>query len=136
MSVLESHSDKPLAGKISRRALLNTAAIIAAASAIAATGGTAALIPRRFELEICLEQLRGKPGTIAIGHHYLALHPQHNNQRELSAAIQHDMAAHRQSLSALIKNDFCSDRTLLVDGWPLALTEARLCALAHLSNTA
>lgn len=133
-SAPESH-DQAVIGTMSRRELLLGAALVAAVSAFAATGGTltGAL---GSELENCAAQLRSQPGMAAIGRHYLTLHPQHRDHNALRTVLRQDITAHRQSLAALIKSDFCADRTLLVDGWPLALTEARFCALAYLSTTA
>ena len=54
----------------------------------------------------------------------------------LQSLVRADLATHRGDLTALIKDDFRTGRTLQADGWALSLTEARLCALANLPNTA
>ena len=44
-----------------------------------------------------------------------------------------DAAAIRARLSSIIRDDFAAERTLRLDGWLVAETEARLCALAALT---
>jgi hypothetical protein len=44
-----------------------------------------------------------------------------------------DVAAIRARLSAVIRDDFATERTIRLDGWLVSETEARLCALAAMS---
>ncbi len=42
------------------------------------------------------------------------------------------MTALRETVAARVRDDFATARVVNVDGWLLARTEARLCALAYL----
>ena len=79
-----------------------------------------------------------------IGVAYVQQHPQEANTRILLDRIVSSPAADelqqfdgtdqslRQLLDRMIRDDFGADRIVKLQGWVLALTEARLCALAAL----
>ncbi len=120
--------------RLTRRDFLHATATIAVASVIALTNGQTGLISAEPEINHRLASLRGRSGAIIIAKRYFLLYPQHAEQAVLQALIEADMAAHDGSLAALLKDDFCANRTMLADGWLVSLTEARLCALAGLPN--
>src|SRR5258705_8823393 len=64
----------------------------------------------------------------AIGAQYRRLVPPENDRLRLRAAI----LAPRMSIAAMVRRDFETGRTVLVDGWVLPATEARQCALFSL----
>ncbi|HXG95638.1 MAG TPA: hypothetical protein VNJ06_00850 [Gemmatimonadales bacterium] len=64
----------------------------------------------------------------AIGVQYRRLVPAENDRLFLRAAI---LAPH-PSIAATVRRDFETGRTVLVNGWVLAATEARQCALFSL----
>src|SRR5213083_1538529 len=61
----------------------------------------------------------------AIGAQYRRLVPAENDRIRLRAAI----LAPRMSIVAMVRRDFDTGRTVLVNGWVLSATEARQCAL-------
>lgn len=122
--------------RISRRDFLLVTPAIAAVSVIALTSGQTALASPQPDGAHHLLPLRGRTGAIIAAERYFSLYPRHAEPAALQALIQADLAAHRGDLKALIKDDFCANRTMLADGWMLSLTEARLCALATFANAA
>lgn len=78
-------------------------------------------------------------GTAAIGRRYLALYPQEADADHLTAAL-FDTAkpspttadALRSELSRQRQQDFRNGQVVVVDGWLLARSEARVCALSAL----
>ncbi|MFZ1623500.1 MAG: twin-arginine translocation signal domain-containing protein [Gammaproteobacteria bacterium] len=122
--------------RISRRDFLQVTASIAVTAAITLANGQTSPVSPEPAINHRLASLRGRPGTIIIAQQYFSLYPQHAKHAVLQPLIEADMAAHHGSLAALLKADFCASRTMLADGWLLALTEARLCALAGLPNAA
>jgi hypothetical protein len=79
------------------------------------------------------------PGARKLGSQYLIDHPE-----EADAALLADLlcapgsrsigpAALRHNIAKLRADDFVAGRIALVDGWILARTEARACALAALT---
>jgi hypothetical protein len=77
-----------------------------------------------------------------LGRRYLEDTPQEAHARRLIALIgttPADMesdAALRERLQARIRQDFIDGATVTVDGWRLAVTEARLCALVSVLQDA
>lgn len=84
----------------------------------------------------------------AIGHAYLREVPGESNAgilaemivrsgpvrlRRLDSLSKKDLM---DTLRALIRQDFVSENTVMLDGWVLSRTEARLCALCALSQAA
>lgn len=122
--------------RISRRDFLLVTTAIATASAMALTNGQTNTAPLEWATGDQLAFLRRRAGAIIAGKRYLSLYPRHAEPSVLHALISADLAAHRGDLKALIKDDFCANRTMLADGWMLSLTEARLCALANLAHAA
>ena len=67
------------------------------------------------------------PSARAIGAAYLRSHPADRLDAETLVAALPTVAEH-------VRNDFSNARVVTVDGWMLAVTEARLCALAYLTG--
>ena len=122
--------------RISRRDFVLVTTAIATASVIGLTKGQTALASSEPDGEHQLVPLRGRAGAVIAAQRYLSLYPRHAEPGVLQALLEADLAAHRGDLKALIKDDFCANRTMLADGWILSLTEARLCALANLAHAA
>ena len=122
--------------RISRRDFVLVTTAIATASVIGLTKGQTALASSEPDGEHQLVPLRGRAKAVIAAQRYLSLYPRHAEPGVLQALLEADLAAHRGDLKALIKDDFCANRTMLADGWILSLTEARLCALANLAHAA
>jgi hypothetical protein len=82
----------------------------------------------------------GRPGVRALGHRYLALVPQERDTTLLARtlfgpdyAVPGSLAEARRRIVASRDRDFAAGDTVVVDGWILARTEARLCALCVLA---
>lgn len=91
---------------------------------------------RRFAPQLLLGAL-GAARVTAIGQLWLGRTPAERSVDALVAAIAGRLTGLRwprgQTLEAVIAEDFEQGRTVLVDGWMLAVTEARQCALFALS---
>ena len=83
----------------------------------------------------------------AVGHAYLREAPGKTSPGWLAAVLHHDAFAGgdlralsddalRARLAASVRRDYDAMRIVRVDGWVLAVTEARLCALATLVRDA
>lgn len=85
--------------------------------------------------------------ALAVGRAYLAAHPDEANLPRLLGAIEaaagigddaalplppQRHAATAQAVALAVREDFLERRTVKIDGWVLARTEARLCALIAL----
>jgi len=72
-----------------------------------------------------------------LGAIYLAAHPEERSHTLLSRLLiaANDCTIPSQLLSAVAR-DWSSNHVVLVDGWLLARSEARLCALLHLEQAA
>jgi hypothetical protein len=73
-----------------------------------------------------------------LGAHYRASTPDENTDAALRTALsgangQSKPSLTTEALDKQIRNDFAADRTVVVDGWVLSLTEARQAALFSLS---
>jgi hypothetical protein len=74
-----------------------------------------------------------------IGRAYLADHPGEADAAVLTTWLDQALGkpasvpAARAALRRAVRDDMRGGRSVVVDGWVLALTEARLCALAGLS---
>jgi len=73
----------------------------------------------------------------SVGRRYLAAHPGQADERMLLRLLRPlgdpDVLAREQlgvRVRRAVRDDFAEGRVVLVDGWYLSLTEARLCALA------
>ena len=84
------------------------------------------------------EQLSGicSPGELVrIGAQYLQKFPNESSQEELLQKIIENMPGTSFSaelLEDMISGDYRADRTLVLDGWLISVTEARQCALFKL----
>ena len=80
---------------------------------------------------------RPSPADVAlIGERYLVLHPDEASVEALSTAVAAPAGAGPAfaSLRGRIHGDLEAGRVAVVDGWVLAVTEARLCALVALGG--
>jgi hypothetical protein len=79
---------------------------------------------------------------IDIGAHYLTLAPNEKDEDKLVAKLfdggkvdtLSDEKLITTFLSEQVTSDFREDKTVIVNGWILSLTEARQCALFYLEN--
>ncbi len=73
-----------------------------------------------------------------IGRKYLSQFPEENNKRKLVRLLGENLTSGNNdastALSELIAKDFQEDRMVTIDGWVLARTEARQCALFSLED--
>jgi hypothetical protein len=83
---------------------------------------------------------RNRNAARAIGRRYLAERPHEADATHLArhlfgdgGAVPVSLADIRQAVVAARNRDFAQGDTVLVDGWLLARSEARLCALSVLS---
>ncbi len=101
--------------------------------------------PRSSALPEALATFYSDPDAAAeIGRHYLALTPRESDADVLVRAVAGDelelfrkLAIENPSelhelLRAKHREDFDGGRVVVVEGWMLSLTEARLCAIASL----
>lgn len=76
--------------------------------------------------------------AIDIGKKYLSQFPEENNQRKLVRLLEENLTLDTNdvatALTEVIDKDFQEDRMVTVDGWVLARTEARQCALFSLED--
>lgn len=69
----------------------------------------------------------------ALGDRYLADHPQEREERRLAASVVSasrgpQLWSRARPLPEVVADEFAAGETVLVDGWVLSRTEARLCA--------
>jgi len=134
---------------VRRRTVLQVAAFWAAAGML----GLASVRPTqaaeavtRTAMESRLIDLFSRPDSAArIGRSYLRATPDEADRGKLLAAIldaepklgsprRRDSRELRRLIAAQCRREFASGRTAQVDGWIIARTEARLCALAALET--
>jgi hypothetical protein len=83
--------------------------------------------------------LLGPERVRELGTHYRAATPNESTAGALRLAISNGRTGLRipliknSSLNDQIRDDFAADRTVVVDGWVLSVTEARQCALFSLT---
>jgi hypothetical protein len=90
--------------------------------------------------------LLGRPDSAAVvGRAYLASHPAEADRDRLAVRLDQAVRCQgcdparartgqlRAALAGQIRADFAAARVVMVDGWVLSETEARLCGLAALS---
>lgn len=134
------------AKRLSRRAIL----ALLGASGVAAVrfGGSAAAGEKALAAGPVRRLLRSfdRSGSgVAVGRRYLACHPEEAETGRLLAKLDGGLrraagrpASSQASLRRLIRiavaQDFGAGRMIPVDGWMLAETEVRLCALAALGQ--
>jgi hypothetical protein len=120
-----------------------------ACGALAAVGvwpGLAAGDPGGAKAGALRLALRSPESARVVGRAYLATHPDEADPVQLLAAIEAaggigrsvarqpiDATALARAVAEAVRDDFLDRRTVRVDGWVLARTEARLCALAALT---
>ena len=80
---------------------------------------------------------RDKASARAIGRSYLALAAPEEQRvagllRALFSAPARDARALERQVTAAVRQDFAAGRVVMIGGWMLCRTEARLCALAAL----
>ncbi|MFO1190147.1 MAG: hypothetical protein U1E97_11345 [Alphaproteobacteria bacterium] len=131
--------------RLSRRTLLGLAMLAVATGALRPVAAKAAALPkaRLAGLEATLRALLPKGIAIArIGHLYLAsakLDSQGLTRtlrlvQGFGAPDTMQADADRERIATRIRHDFERDRLVAVDGWILARTEARLCAICVLAS--
>jgi hypothetical protein len=121
-----------------RRLLVGAAALLAAVAA-----GPSALVPLIERLAaadaaaLLRTLIKHREGAIQLGRSYLSAHPSEANRatlvRQLAGPIapaSAERAAH--GVGARIREDYAMGHTVVVEGWVLSRTEARLCALVAL----
>ena len=113
---------------LSRRTFLVAASALPLIGAVDSASGADHLVRRVFS----------RPASARrIGQLYLASHPSEASIDALLAALgpypEFDDQALVAWLAAQRDGDFLADRTVRIDGWEIALFEARLCALAALA---
>ncbi len=112
-----------------------TLAAVAAAVTRPASGtdGDAAYAPHTLAHPDLLPVL-GADTIREIGRRYREIAPVEHDAAALHAAVRATRASdgRRAPLAAVVTDDFASGRTVLVNGWVLAATEARQCALFSL----
>ena len=126
----------PVAGTVSRRRFF--------CGAIGALFGSLAIALARAAMPANLDALlRHRAGAQRIGRRYLAMLPADADRSRLltmSPMLGHALRAVREGPEAAaallqqgIREDFGRADTVIIDGWVLAATEARLCAVVALA---
>jgi hypothetical protein len=122
----------------SRRRIIVSALALAVVAAAMPRGGLRSGPPA--EMPRALGPWRNRPAARAIGRRYLAEHPDEADAGRLArrlfggdGAAPVTGTALRHAVDAARGRDFAQGDTVLIDGWLLARSEARLCALALLS---
>jgi hypothetical protein len=120
-----------------RRTVLSALALAAVAAAMPRGGLRSAPIS---DSSSPLGLWRNRAAARAIGRRYLADHPDEADAGRLAhqlfgkdGAAPVTAADLRRAVDAARSRDFARSDTVVIDGWLLARSEARLCALALLS---
>lgn len=84
-----------------------------------------------------LQMLRDPALIRHLGRRYRELHPAEDSQGLLAGAIgavapESIFAERELQVDTAVQRDFAAGRTVMLDGWVLAVTEARQCALYSL----
>lgn len=116
--------------------------LLAGTAALAALAGLPHAAAADARAAALLATIRSPGSARAIGEAYLATHPHEANVTLLVDALDADQATSRclaaepcdpivvaQAVAEAVRADFIARRTVKLDGWVLARTEARLCAL-------
>lgn len=118
-----------------RRRVLSRITLLTGAALLAGTRRPALAQSRAERALACLSD---RAAARRVGRDYLAAHPHEADAARLSALIEAALGpdsgpvgTHR-ALRRAVRADMLAGRSVLVDGWVLAATEARLCALACL----
>lgn len=84
-----------------------------------------------------LARIRGKDKLVSLGLKYRQQSGE-NNREGLIQIFENDkadrVAEGKNYMVHKIEEDFRNDRTILIDGWILSITEARLCALVSFED--
>ena len=131
-----------MTGRFTRRAFLGMLALGGAGGAAAAVGEQQAqLVTRAWRKVFGIPPRRSDMGGLAelrrIGERYLAAHPEERSRALLVAdvgPVGDDGLASFARLRDRVRDDFAARRTVTVDGWLLARTEARAAALLALGG--
>lgn len=108
-----------------------TALAVLPGDSVTRLGSIASLSP----LDALLRRIRATRGATGIAESWIARQSgASTDPDELRAALTREIGPNGEQLSTAITNDFANGRMALHDGWPVAETEARLCALAHLAQ--
>lgn len=120
-----------MAKQIARRMLVRLLGLTGLALAV---GPVPALALARPSPAARLTRLLGDPESAReIGRAYLQTAPGDGNRERLTTQLAARLdRPTRDTLAASCREDFARGRTVMVNGWVLAETEARLCALAAL----
>jgi hypothetical protein len=123
-----------------RVATLGTAATLAGAAACGPADDATADAERRALARPELLDVLGAEQVRAIGTRYRTMVPAEGDAPSLRAAIhgRHPLLARligtpRVVPAELVRRDFVEGRTVEIEGWILAVTEARQCALYSLA---
>ncbi|HET8726760.1 MAG TPA: hypothetical protein VFO41_04530 [Alphaproteobacteria bacterium] len=121
----------------SRRDLIRGIGAVAAWSLMPTASAIAASDWGEHLLDGAVRILCDRPAARAVGHAYLARYAEEVDHRILKAALlgtplPDDPVAIGTFLAERRASDFRAGDVVELDGWPLARTEARLCALAIL----
>ena len=81
-----------------------------------------------------LVDMLGPDRVRKLGERYRAQTPSEGSAEALRASIAKARGLFGTSIDDMIEDDFESDRTVLVDGWMLSVTEARQVALFSLTT--
>ena len=127
--------------KLARRRLLTVAAVLLESLLAGGAGRVAARLYAPSRSDACrrlVESLFLDPDAAArLGRRYLVLHP---HERDVASMLdgllepgeRPSRAGLRRRLRARQRHDFAGGVTVIVDGWILSRTEARLCAAVAL----
>lgn len=127
----------PRSPRLTRRATLRAAVLGSLLAALGWRPAPAAANPVTRLTAI----FRHRDSAVRLGEAYLAAHPEeadpgHLTHRTLTALgdVSPPDADLRPRLAAACRRDFAEGRTVQLDGWILAETELRACALVALSD--
>ena len=92
-------------------------------------------VPIAWRAPALLDAL-GEEQVRRIGTMWIEQHPAERSLESLSSALRQRVAysASAEAFEEAITEDFDANRIVIVDGWMLAVTEVRQCALYHLSH--
>jgi hypothetical protein len=130
------------AGALSRRALLR--AFVGLCGALSLAPAIAVSEPRCGEVELenwlrhfGADFLGDGAALRRIGAAYLASHPTERNRKRLVRLLSRDEGTPvRLNLVGSIASDWFEHDIVVVQGWVLARTEARICGVLHLMDGA
>ena len=112
----------------------STAGVVAGLTAAACAGDADSLA------RPALLDMLGPARARALGARYRQMVPRENDADALRAAIQGGARSQLRrlwvpppSVADQVRDDFAAGRTVVVNGWVLAVTEARQCALLSLA---